>query len=136
MSYEFINDYIGAPFKTNGRGPEFDCYGLLVDVFKKHKGIELPDWQASNDTPSAAFAALSAGLAEQLAFDRAVKIAEPYQDWDIALLNRRQYCGHVGVLLSGGVLHTSKQTNGCVFTTVEKFHQMMPSRLDVYRWHE
>lgn len=33
---------IGAPYKRFGRGPEYDCYGLVIHVFGV-LGVDLPD---------------------------------------------------------------------------------------------
>lgn len=37
--------YIGLPFELGARGPDkFDCWGLVVEVFKQEKGIQLPEF--------------------------------------------------------------------------------------------
>ena len=38
-----INDLLGKPYKTHGRGPDgYDCYGLVIEV-ERRLGRELPD---------------------------------------------------------------------------------------------
>jgi cell wall-associated NlpC family hydrolase len=36
--------YIGLPFADHGRGPAFDCWGLVRHVLQRERGIELPDY--------------------------------------------------------------------------------------------
>lgn len=38
---------IGTPFKYGGRGPDFyDCYGLIMELYRRLFQIELPDYQS------------------------------------------------------------------------------------------
>lgn len=40
---EYIDTVIGKPWKNRATGPDyFDCWGLVVDSFRKVEGIELP----------------------------------------------------------------------------------------------
>lgn len=41
-----IEKFIGKPFKDGGRGPEYDCWGLVKAVFQEF-GIKLPDYRIS-----------------------------------------------------------------------------------------
>lgn len=44
---ENYNEYVGKPFRVNGRGPDdYDCYGLVKELCQKD-GYELPEL----DTP-------------------------------------------------------------------------------------
>jgi cell wall-associated NlpC family hydrolase len=40
------NDLIGRPFKDGGRGPEYDCWGLVREVYLRN-GVVLPDFAHS-----------------------------------------------------------------------------------------
>ncbi len=43
-----ICDLIGVPFEYGGRGPEtYDCYGLLIEMFKRC-GQDIPDYGSSS----------------------------------------------------------------------------------------
>ncbi len=45
------NQYIGKPFAEKGRGPhEFDCWGLVRQVYLDHLGIELPSYTEKYET--------------------------------------------------------------------------------------
>ena len=37
-----IDDVIGAPFQLGGRGPAYDCYGLVMECCRR-AGVTLPD---------------------------------------------------------------------------------------------
>lgn len=37
-----LDELIGAPFRLGGRGPAYDCYGLVLACFRR-RGIALPD---------------------------------------------------------------------------------------------
>lgn len=41
---------IGKPYELGGRGPDtFDCYGLVMQIFKEKHGIILPDYKSPED---------------------------------------------------------------------------------------
>ncbi|WP_342234658.1 NlpC/P60 family protein [Inquilinus sp. OTU3971] len=43
-----VAGWIGTPFEIGGRGPEiFDCYGFLMQCYREHRGIEIPDFVSS-----------------------------------------------------------------------------------------
>ncbi len=38
-------DLLGVPFKRGGRGPDaYDCYGLVMEIYRRRRQIELPDF--------------------------------------------------------------------------------------------
>lgn len=50
--FRLYEDLLGVPFKDGGRNPKegLDCYGLAIEVFRRH-GIELPPyWVSCTDT--------------------------------------------------------------------------------------
>lgn len=43
-----VQSWLGTPFEIGGRGPEvFDCYGFLMQCYREHRGIEIPDFASS-----------------------------------------------------------------------------------------
>lgn len=46
MHFDLYKDLLGAEFEMNGRGPKYDCYGLVKELSSR-LGRELPDYQAS-----------------------------------------------------------------------------------------
>ena len=41
---EFVSEAIGAPFKPHGRGPEYDCWGIVCEAYRRVTGVELDDY--------------------------------------------------------------------------------------------
>lgn len=55
MDSAIWGDLIGEPFQINGRGnPGYDCYGLLIEVFRR-RGIIIPDLVYDDDRAQHAF---------------------------------------------------------------------------------
>lgn len=53
-------DLIGLPFVYGGRGPEeYDCYGLLQEMWRRAHGVELPEFTSPTlQGPQAAVGAI------------------------------------------------------------------------------
>lgn len=128
-----INDFVGIPYREGGRGPDaYDCYGLIMAVFRAARGVELPDWyQAAPGTPAAS-RAISAALAGEVAGGRTVLVETP-ADLDIAIVGKVSCAHHVGVFLEEGVLHAARAF-GSVWHPLPRFLSRYP-RTEFYRWH-
>lgn len=99
-----VSEYIGLPFQSGGRGPRYDCYGLLRQVYADRLGIQLPEHvgYAGTMTPTTA-AMIQAGLVDW------VEVSEP-SPWDAVLFNVRGDPNHIGLVVSPGwMLHTTHQ---------------------------
>lgn len=88
---------IGRPFAHRGRGPEaFDCWGLVMEVYRQTFGIELPDYAADGSrTHRAAAAALVDG--ERGAWIELSPSAE--RPGDVILLRRFGRPLHLGLVM-------------------------------------
>jgi len=42
----WTDDWIGLPYAKGGRGPEYDCVGLVLALYKARHGIDLPEPEA------------------------------------------------------------------------------------------
>jgi hypothetical protein len=109
MTNNDIIDYIGKPWEANAKGPEaFDCWGLLVDVYKKQLNLDLPEYpKIDRDS----LASLQGGIATILNSDWTA-IARPVEYCAVCLSVNTKYAHHVGVFLEvdgGRVLHCTKQ---------------------------
>lgn len=132
-----LDSFVGLPYREGARGPdEFDCYGLVAEVFRTMRGIELPDWSASGPGQQAASRAISAALNGEVAGGRSVKVdwpADMPEDWDIAIVGSATRPHHVGVVIAGGVLHASRAF-GSAWHSIPRFMQFYP-KTEFYRWH-
>ena len=121
---EWINDYVGVPYVVNGRDRTgWDCWGLVLAVYREQLGLELPDWQRG-----APF-----GLAQQVrAFGKAwddvradglaVELEAP-APFAIALAVRHSAPHHVGVVAGRGVLHCAAAFGGTQYDPFFRFQR-------------
>lgn len=134
MSGVDINDFIGLPWLANGRSVKgYDCWGLVSDVLKQVKGIDLPDWYIDPYSERSAIRGLTSGVAETLGEGKAERIYEA-SDFDIAILARKKTCFHVGLFYNGGVLHTRGPESLSTWERVEVFSRYYGGELRMYRW--
>lgn len=99
----YINDVIGKPWVNRAEGPnEFDCWGLVLDSFRKVDNVELPQLSGYADKACKTGKAAS----EALLSDAYIK-CEP-QDGAIMVAIFNGMIVHVGRCLCGGVLHTAE----------------------------
>lgn len=95
-------NYIGIPYKTNGRNPDsaLDCWGFVVYFYEKEYGITLPKYTAI-DADNIELASESL-LATQL-YQKVSKVTKPKQG-DILIFNN---CGrpiHVGIAIDDSMM--------------------------------
>ena len=128
-----INDFVGLPYREGARGPDaYDCYGLVMAVFRAACGVSLPDWYQDGPGTRAASRAISAALAGEVSGGRSVKVAEP-ADMDIAVVGHASRAHHIGVVINGGVLHAARAF-GSVWHPLPRFLTYYPET-EFYRWH-
>lgn len=88
---------IGRPFAHRGRGPAaYDCWGLVMEVYRQTWGIELPDYAADG---SRAFRAVAAATIEG---ERGawIELAQGEErPGDVVMLRRFGRPLHLGVVL-------------------------------------
>jgi cell wall-associated NlpC family hydrolase len=132
----FVNEYIGAPYVCNARGPDsFDCYGLVLHFYKRTAGIELPDWNVKDDLMGTAVKSITAALNES--YDRDLfKVVDHPQDLDVAVLKRHKLAHHVGVYVNNGILHCSAASGGVVWERQSNFAAAGRGVLEFLRWNK
>lgn len=134
MTYDWVNDYIGIPFKTNGRDRDgMDCYGLIAAVYKDLLDIDVPDWAVKNDHIFTVMQTITKGLKIEVTEERAYEVANP-NDMDILVLSRISVAYHVGIYVAGGVLHTVYNGNGSCYESLESFMAKCRGDIRWYRW--
>ena len=99
-------DLIGVPFRYGGRDPgeALDCYGLLIELYRRAYQIELPDY--TSPTSAGEISALMRG---QLHLWQPVDDVEP----GVVLFMRLGRFTHVAMYLGDDeFIHTSEITGG------------------------
>ena len=110
--FTLIDDLIGKPFKSGGRGPDnYDCWGLAMEVYKRF-GIDLPDFSIC--------AMDAARIAEEVENQRSqwVKVEgePPVPSLVLMKLNSR-WNNHIGVYIGQGrFIHARAKANSCIDT--------------------
>jgi len=110
MMYEWVKNYIGIPFVSNGRTAEgCDCYGLVRLALGNEYGVRLPE--LSDDYENALNIAETAKLfAEHLPVLAAKKLTEPRERAVVVITEHGHPC-HLGIVAGGGfILHTGIKT--------------------------
>lgn len=134
----WLNDYVGVPFVENGRGRDgWDCWGLVLAVYRDRLGLELPDfhWRAPFGQ-AAKLRAFGQAVAGVFAADQALELEAP-EAWSIGLLYGEARPHHVGVAIGAtpsalGVLH-ARRYGGTVFEPTRRF-LLMSTRAQWFRW--
>ena len=103
---DYINMVVGKPWKNRAEGPdEFDCWGIVIDSFRKIEGIEVPQVagyaNAECTTNQAALEEIKTGQ------------WSPSQPSNGAIMVAKEgdKITHVGRVLGGGVLHALGKNN-------------------------
>jgi cell wall-associated NlpC family hydrolase len=125
MSADWINDYIGKAYRLSARGPDaYDCWGLVMAVYRDRLGVALPDWNVPGDAAlREVVQAVTDGHAEFTA--AAMPVDEP-RDFDLFAVSRSRMPHHVGLYVGGGVLHTQSNT-GAVWEPMARFTHVYPN---------
>jgi cell wall-associated NlpC family hydrolase len=125
------SQYVGVPYLINGRDRDgWDCWGLVLAVFREQRGVDLPDWRVEKtsnkrDEIAEAIRAIGDAVEREQTFGRAHRLAGPV-DFSIAVVERNGRPNHVGVIVEGGVLHCSHKTGGTVFEPIARFEREYP----------
>lgn len=104
-----VSEYVGLPFTPGGRGPRYDCYGLLRLVYADRLGIALPEHTGYTATLTPTTTAMiQAGLVDW------TPVADP-EPWDVVLILVDGEPNHIGLVIGGGhMLHTTNRTDACI----------------------
>jgi cell wall-associated NlpC family hydrolase len=108
--FAWVKNYIGIPFRSNGRTPEgCDCYGLVRLVLKEVYGVTLPE--LSGDYEDALNIRETRSL---FAENRPVLLAgrrEEPEEGCLAVITERGHPCHLGIYAGDGLLlHTLAKT--------------------------
>ena len=113
----WASDYIGKPWKTGCSGPsEFNCWGLVVDVYRRRYGKVLEIISVPENNLRALIKTVE-GHPERQCWEACLNPSEG----DIALMRQSRYPTHVGLWVEvdgGGILHCIQGT-GVVFQSLQ-----------------
>jgi len=122
---EWAQNYIGLKYEKLGRGPEsYDCWGIIIKVYKDVFGITLPDFLYTADI---------AGYIETVKNKKELfnKIESP-ETGDIVLMKIKTAPIHTGIYISPGfVLHGYNEITGIVFDKIANWQNQIEG---FYRW--
>lgn len=119
--------YIGLKYEKLGRGPmAFDCWGIVMLVYKNEFGVTLPDFRYPPD--------LTGYLAEVR--DKKTMFREipehTKKTGDIVLMKIKTAPIHVGVFCEPGhILHGMNAESGIVFDRIGQWQNQIEG---FYRW--
>ena len=131
---EWINDYVGVPYLENGRDRHhgWDCWGLVLAVYRDRLGIELPDWTwQAPFGPLDKLRAFDSAVRDAIDAGQAVELEAP-EPWAIGLVHGERRPHHVGVAVNLGVLHAARY-GGTQYDPLYRFLRTHP-RIKWFRW--
>ena len=128
----WASDYIGKPWKTGCSGPsEFNCWGLVVDVYRRFYGKTLESIPVPENNLKALI--------------KTIEVHPERYHWetvfipkegDVALLRQSRYPTHVGLWVEvdgGGILHCI-QGAGVVFQSLQAL-ELIGWKVETYYRH-
>lgn len=113
----WVDKYVGLPFADHGRGPEYDCWGLVRHVLLEQFGLVLPDYGSTYSSTNDKMTlpdAFRNGLAEEWR-----KVQDPHEG-DIIILNLAGRPMHCGILVGDGCMLHARPTTGSVVESYER----------------
>ena len=101
------SDLIGVPFEYGGRDNTLDCYGLIMELYRRDHGIEIPDYG------STAHAELAESRMILAAFSW-TRLQKP-EPGAVLLIRCGKHVRHVGYVVEDDMFyHTWEKSGGVV----------------------
>lgn len=127
---DYINEVVGKPWQRGADGPSaFDCWGLIIDSFRKIDGIELPS------IGEYSVAVADDKMVEALSAQRWHKLEKP-KDGCVVCCFVDGSLQHVGRLFYGKMLHSRGGNNGagevCVWSILVT--KRLYKQVEFYEW--
>lgn len=113
MRAHWSASFVGAPFVELGRGPAFDCWGLVRAVYAARLDVTLPDYGEISASDLVRVARTMGPAADT---DPWASVDQP-QEFDLAIMSwpGRRWPGHVGVMIDARtVLHVEAASAACL----------------------
>lgn len=126
MDYEWLDEYVGKPYREGCEGPDyFDCYGLVKSISER----------LGNHLPSLSFVLESAARNQLADEHRPLVNRIDYPKFgDIVAIRQLKYVTHIGLYIGcGKMIHATAQT-GVTITSL--FSPKYATRVEgYYRWN-
>lgn len=126
-----INTYIGIPWKWRGRNPNegLDCWGLVRNLYKELLNIELDDYVYTDNQKETTLTNIKKAKESKYWEE----IDEPL-DFCVVTMSTNKKMHHVGLYLSGGVLHAIENV-GVVYNDFKQLRRNGYSKMEFYKWN-
>jgi len=124
----WLNEWIGRPYRFGGRGPEYDCYGLVMAVYRAHHGIDLPDWIDIERSDLIG----RAGQIQDVVTSGTWTRVEHAEGSCFVMCYRKRAAYHMGLFYDGGVIHCT-ESHGVVYEPLARFIPQYPL-VEFGRW--
>lgn len=106
-----LSDLIGAPYSDLGRGPSYDCYGLVIEVLRRN-GVNLPDI-AENRSHDLLL------CSERVSTMPVERIPEPEP---LAILEMHIFGEfHIGIVVGKGVFMHATRNRGVILSQIRDY---------------
>ena len=103
---DYQGGFLGAPFRWGGRGPDYDCWGLVAAA-RERLGAPVPDDWGVGDNDTATALAVMAREAGNASRWQALDLTA-MAPGDIVALSSHRRIHHVGLATPWGVLHAAR----------------------------
>jgi len=129
MAPHWTVKYIGAPYRVAEYGPDaYDCYGLIVAVYREQLGIQLPEYLLEE-----VGTLLKVGrLVEKEETQPHWRHVSAFREFDVVELANNRRTFHVGLIASVGkrlqVLH-ALENMGAILTPVTRLKTTLRMRI-------
>ena len=117
----FLLNLTGTPWVAGARGPDtFDCWGLLVHIYRELLKIEVDSYPGVNASDVSQVTRII--YAESNKWQE-IPIPEPFCAVGLSTGKRIH---HVGIWVVDGVLHTNSN-HGCIYQTIGSIRRAFPT---------
>lgn len=124
-----VNAWVGAPFAVGGRGPAYDCWGLVQAIYRDRLGIALPGYDQDY------FEINNRHIGDLIDAERRKwRLVTRPEPGDVVLFRIYRFPGHVGIVTGSGTMINTRKGCGAV---IEPYlnPKWRPRLVGFYRHH-
>ena len=131
-----LSDLVGIKFSDDGESPEsgFDCYGLVIYVYREFYNIEIPSYKHNKIEPLDS-KKIERQIVRAYNSGNWIKIDEPEEPNLVTIKNHPVFVNHIGVYIGDGkFIHALKKVGVIISSINDRFWK--PKIVGFYRWKE